>query len=294
MRYIISSILLCSCALGVSAQAQSLPKLSDMGLAPVASATFYCEEEDFSLSLQMAYENGRMSQFIGQSSESEVTVQFDPLQMTLVSEYLPEVVYKDIVLNEAGCATSWTTCLGTREFQGSACYNEKNQLLSIQLEEGESCTLTWEDDNVTHLEYYDAGQHLLDWFDITYSDQPSHGLIVHACTPSFDEFGFFAFSGLMGVTSKNLPLQMVDRWDNSIYCDTSDYDYEYDEQGRVTCVKTTLNERHTDYRHITYAEDASHLNAIMSVGTPCTRKTTQGIVRTLSDGTQRVYDYLGR
>lgn len=294
MRFIISSVLLCSCALGGTIQAQSLPKLSDLGLASVASAAFYCEEEDYSISMQMAYENGRMCQFIGQSSESEVAVQFDPLQMTVVSEYMSEVIYKDIVLNEAGCATSWTTGLGTREFQGSASYNEKNQMLSIQLEEGESCILTWEDDNLTHLEYHDSRERLLDSFDITYSDQPSRGLIVQACTPSFDEFGFFAFSGLLGVTSKNLPLQSVDRWGSDIYCDTSDFDYEYDDQGRVTCVMTTLNGSHTDYRHITYAEDASHLNAIMSVGTPCTRKTTQGIVRTLSDGTQRVYDYLGR
>lgn len=295
MRTSVSTILLGLCALGTTVQAQTLPRLSDLGLAPIATATLYCEEEDFSLSLEMAYEDGRVCQFHGQSSYSEGTVQFNPLQMTVVSEDMPEVVYKDIKLNEAGCATSWTACLGTQEFQGSATYNEKNQLIAIELEEGERVTLTWTDDNLTHYElYYGSGYSPRETFDITYTDQLSNGVVVQAIGPSFDEFGFFVFSGLLGVTSKNLPSQVVNRWGSDVYYDTNDYDYEYDEYGRVTCVMTTLNGGHTDYRHYTYAQDTDRLNSILGVGSFDTRKTTQGIVRTLPDGTQRVYDYLGR
>lgn len=295
MRTSVSTILFCLCALGTTVQAQTLPRLSDLGLAPVATVTYYCEEEDFSLSLEMAYKDGRVSQFHGQSSYSEGSVQFDPLQVMVVSEDMPEVVYKDIVLNEAGCATSWTACLGTQEFQGSATYNEKNQLIAIDLEEDERVTLTWTDDNLTHYElYYGSGYSHCETFDVTYTDQLSNGTIVQAISPSFDDFGFFVFSGLLGVTSKNLPSHVVNRWGSDIYYDTNDYDYEYDEYGRVTCVMTTLNGDHTDYRHYTYAEDTNCLNAIMDVDTRGTRKTTQGIVRTLPDGKQRIYDYLGR
>ena len=243
----------------------------------------------------MDYEDGRVCQFNGQSSYSQGTAQFDPLQMTVVSEDMPEVVYKDIVLNEAGCATSWTTCLGTQEYQCSASYNEKNQLIAIELEEGERCTLTWTDDNLTHYErHFGSGYTYDETFDITYTSLPSNGLIVQAVGPSFDEFGFFPFSGLLGVTSRNLPSQVVNRWDSDVYYDTNDYQYEYDEYGRVNCVKCSLNGGHVDTRHYTYAQSPNHLDAITGTDTQATRKTTQGIVRTLPDGTQRVYDYLGR
>lgn len=299
MRCLISSALLCLCALGGTIQAQTLPKLSDLGLAPIATATSYCEEEDYSVFLEIAYEDGRVSKFHGQGSSSEgtseATVQFNPLQMTIVSDDMPEVVYKDIVLNEAGCATSWTTYLGTQEFPCSATYNEKNQLIAMELEENESFTLTWTDDNLTRIEMcYGAGHNYRETFDLTYSSQPSYGVIVQAVGPGFDEFGFFPFSGLLGATSKNLPLQIVNRWGSDDYCDINDFDYEYDDQGRVTCVKITINGVHSDYRYYTFAQDSSHLNAIKCVGTLGTRKTTRGIVRTLPDGTQRIYDYLGR
>ncbi len=295
MRFIISTILLCSCALGGTVQAQTMPRLSDLGLAPIATLTYSCEEEDYSVSLEMDYEEGRVSQFHGLSSESEATVQFNPLQMTVVSEDMPEVIYKDIVLNEAGCATSWTTSLGSQMYQCSATYNEKNQLIAIELEEGESISLTWTDDNLTHYELnYGSGYSHCETFDVTYTDQPSNGTIVMAVTPSFDEFGFFALAGLMGATSKNLPLQVVNRWGSDVYYDTNDYEYEYDEYDRVTCVMTTINGAHTDYRHYTYAPDTNHLDAITGFDKPNTRKTTQGIIRTLPDGTQRTYDYLGR
>lgn len=295
MRFIISTILLCSCALGVTVQAQTLPRLSDLGLAPIATLTYSCEEEDYTVSLEMDYEEGRVSKFHGLSSESEATVQFNPLQMTVVSKDMPEVVYKNIVLNEAGCATSWTTSLGYQMYQCSATYNEKNQLIAIELEEGESISLTWTDDNLTHYELnYGSGYSHSETFDVTYTDLPSNGTIVMAVTPSFDEFGFFALAGLMGATSKNLPLHVVNRWGSDVYYDTNDYEYEYDEYGRVTCVMTTINEAHTDYRHYTYAPDTNRLNTIMSAGNFGARKTTQGIIRTLPDGTQRVYDYLGR
>lgn len=295
MRFIISTILLSSCALGGTVQAQTLPRLSYLGLAPIATLTYSCEEENYTVSLEMGYEDGRVSQFHGLSSEREATVQFNPLQMTVVSKDMPEVVYRNIVLNEAGCATSWTTSLGYQMYQCSATYNEKNQLIAIELEEGESISLTWTDDNLTHYEwYYGSGHSYCETFDVTYTDQPSNGTIVIAVTPSFDEFGFFALAGLMGATSKNLPLQVVNRWGSDVYYDTNDYEYEYDEYDRVTCVMTTINGRHTDYRHYTYAPDTNRLNTIMSAGNFGTRKTTQGIIRTLPDGTQRVYDYLGR
>ncbi len=276
-------------------QSQTLPRLSDLGLASVAAITYYCEEEDFSLSMEMDYEDGRVCHFQGRSSYSEGTAQFDPLQMTVVSEDMPEVVYKDIVLNEAGCATSWTACLGSREFQGSATYNEKNQLIAIELEEGESCTLTWTDDNLTHYErHFGSGYSYDETFDFTYTNLPSNGLIVQAVGPSFDEFGFFAFAGLLGVTSRNLPSQVVNRAVNDYYADTTDFEYEYDEYGRVDCVKSRLNGGHTDTRRYTYAPSSNRLNTIVGVDAHNTHKTTHGIVCALPDGTQRVYDYLGR
>lgn len=295
MRTTAWTILLSLCALGGTVESQTLPRLSDLGLAPIAAINYYCEEEEYSLSLEMDYEDGRVCQFHGQSSYSEGTVQFDPLQLTVVSEDMPEVVYKDIVLNDAGCATSWTACLGTQEFQGSATYNEKNQLIAIELEEGESCTLTWTDGNLTHYERHSgSGYNYDETFDITYTNLPSNGLIVQAVGPSFDEFGFFAFAGLLGVTSRNLPSQVVNRWDSDIYFDTNDYEYEFDEYGRVVGVMSSVNGGHTDYRRYTYAQDANRLNTIVDADAPATRKTIQGIVRTLPDGTQRVYDYLGR
>lgn len=293
MKVLVSSILLCACSLGGSVLAQTLPRLSDLGLMPIATATYFCEEENFSLSLEMVYEDGRVSQFHGTSDNGEAVVQFNPLQMTVVGEDMPEVVYKDIVLNEAGCAVSWTTCLGdTREFQCSATYNEKNQLILMEREEGESVALTWTDDNLTHYEIHFGGSGY-ESFDITYTDQLSNGLIVRAVAPGFDAFGFFPYSGLMGVTSRNLPSRTENRWGSDVYYDTNELDYEFDQYGRVTCVKTCLNEVHTDYTYFTYPEDTDRLDAITNINSPSTRKTTQGIVLTLPDGTQRVYDYRG-
>lgn len=228
---------------------------SNLGLAPLTAVYFNCEVEEEYISWEMGYEDGRVCQFHGKSNNSESSVQFDPLQLTIEREYGSDVVYNDIVLNEVGCATSWTTSVGTQEYQCSATFNEKNQLIAIELEEGESCTLTWTDDNLTHLEMHGGvGQRPGGTCDIYYNEQPSNGLIVQAIGPTYDKFGFFAFAGLLGVASKNLPSKVVNRWDSDSNSDTTEFDYEYDEYGRVIYAKSCTNGKHTDIRRYTYAQ----------------------------------------
>lgn len=298
-HYLLSSTLVLCTSL-VSLQAQTLPKLSTFGLAPITSITDPGEEDDDeSYRVEIAYEDGRICSFKGEAEGCMTTLQLNPLQLIVSSSNEDNAIIaiiKDFVLDEVGCATAWKTIVGENIYECSATYNEKHQLQTLQLEEGRVSTLTWTDDNLTSIQTSYGNSSDSKTRIITYSDKPSNGFTVVAEVPDYDYCGFFFTSGLFGAQSKNLPSGIVNTWISMSGSnkDTVDLEYEYDSQNRVTTVIGTYNGNFSFPEYFTYGETTSLTNKTSQVFTPTTRKTNRGIICTMPDGSLKTYDYLGR
>lgn len=294
-------LILSLCLLTITSQAQHLPKLSDLGLVEVESVTVmvHASHSDSPEYFKFNYENGYIVSGSLDFSDNYAIVKMNfinnPLSMTAKNEYDGGLSYenislKDFIFNNDGTIKQYTDDYEsyfskygkeTYEFPVKLYYDAEKHLTKV---ESKFCDIEneWEDGNlhrqIAYRKYEEGSYSLVSAF--SYGQDVNPGVAVFPMENNIT-FGFpLDEMGILGRTSKNLPIKRQYKYSDENVSHSVDYEYIYDDHNRLTEIYDTRNLR----KFIKYSSD----NAIEIIKTQSTDEEQiyglQGTFEPLSRG----------